>query len=425
MAEYTIETLTGWVSTAASKVDGVGGQLKADRQKIEENRRKIPELEKELDLLRASAGALQSQVAALESAAKNSGDDENADSIRTQLSQARAELSGVQGQISQMNGKISRIREQNKQLWQQIHVHTAKLRQMDGTMEEVSSALEEKYQERASAKAQFDKVSAHRFGASAGASAASRMQSAMNDCRSSQSKAAQIRAQIRALLQEETDLVDWNEEDRDPTVSPEDRKYIVEQEDSGETEDWSDMSLDRSYSRLSGELLSREPIVIDMPYRADAKYSKEEFIDQALYQEYGLNNLSVADFLRNYENRRKNGRSPEGSERQKEYAEGLREDIKFEAWQRNKNLTPEQLESIADYRMSGGAALHDPDQVAGGSPDGIHSYGSGKVNSALGSLWGHGRADRLYQQVLQRCEGRTMEQLESIYLNVRLNIHPR
>ena len=422
MASYTIETLTGWVSTAESKVSTVGGRLEADRNQILYNRERILSLEQELDRLRASAGALQSHIASLESAAKNTAEEEDSSSgLQDQIGQARAELSRIQGQIASAEAEITRIQEANRQLWENIHVHTEKLREMDGTLGDISAELEKKYQEHASAKGKFDVIQGIRFGASAGA-AASKMQSAMNQCRSAQNQARQTRERIRELLEDES-LYDWNEDERDPTVSAEERKLITELEDSGEM-DGDFVSLNRSHSRLSGNLLSEEPIVIDMPYHMEAGYGEGSFISQALDQEAGLNRLTVAEFLENYESRKKYGRSPEGTQFQKQYTLGLRETIKDDARNRNSGLTEQQLDALADYQLSGGAALHEPDQIAGGSPFGIHSYGDGKVNSALGSLWRHERAENLYQQVRELSKGMSPEEMKSTYLNVRLNIHP-
>lgn len=69
-----------------------------------------------------------------------------------------------------------------------------------------------------------------------------------------------------------------------------------------------------------------------------------------------------------------------------------------------------------------GAALHNPDQIAGGNSQEIHAFGDGAANSALGSLWRHGRADELYRQVNELAEEMTEEEKQRTYLDVRLDV---
>ena len=83
------------------------------------------------------------------------------------------------------------------------------------------------------------------------------------------------------------------------------------------------------------------------------------------------------------------------------------------------------IERLAAEELRGGASLHNPDQVAGGDPTEIHAYGSGRANSALGSMWGHGRANDMHNQILEQTKGMTREEMENTHLNVHFNIHEK
>ena len=89
-----------------------------------------------------------------------------------------------------------------------------------------------------------------------------------------------------------------------------------------------------------------------------------------------------------------------------------------------EGLSLEEAELEVAEELSGMAALHNPDQIAGGHSTIISARGDSDVNSALGSLWGHGRAEALYNQVSWMAENMTQEQKDTTYLDVRLNVHP-
>lgn len=47
-------------------------------------------------------------------------------------------------------------------------------------------------------------------------------------------------------------------------------------------------------------------------------------------------------------------------------------------------------ERLVDDWLATQAALHDPDQVAGGNPEGVTGLGNREINSEIGRQWGTG-----------------------------------
>lgn len=212
---------------------------------------------------------------------------------------------------------------------------------------------------------------------------------------------------------------DWDDADRDPTLTQEQLEIIQEMEVDGEMDI---MPSEMGTLKTGGSYDRTERIDIDMQYNPDASYDVESFIEQAQLQEDGLNDLTVSDFLENYENRLENGRSLEGTKAQARYNDGLKAALVDEKLQEGLSLEEAELEVAEE--LSGMAALHNPDQIAGGHSTIISARGDSDVNSALGSLWGHGRAEALYNQVSWMAENMTQEQKDTTYLDVRLNVHP-
>lgn len=217
--------------------------------------------------------------------------------------------------------------------------------------------------------------------------------------------------------------VDVDEDEDYDMLTPEERAQVNEMNENGEM-DYKPSDLGDAYTWHDGPTMENA-VEVDMPYNPDASYDSEEFIGQAQMQEDGLNSMTVAEYLDNYENYQENGRSPEGSEMQAQYRDGLVASNAYDMMEADPSLSAEEAERLADEELKGGAALHNPDQVAGGDPTDIHAYGSGKANSAMGSLWGHGRADDMYNQIKEQTQGMTREEMENTHLNVHFNIHEK
>lgn len=215
-----------------------------------------------------------------------------------------------------------------------------------------------------------------------------------------------------------SDTTDWAR----TSLRPEEEVLLREMEKNGELDvkpsQMSHGSVDMSVPRLS-----QKPIEIDMPYRDTM--DKEAFLGQGYMQEDGLNSLTVDKFLNFYESRVKNGRAPEGTEMQQEYRYIAIEVTAADLMSENPGMSYEVARNAAQNIFKNSAALHNPDQAAGGDPTNIHAIGSARANSALGALWGHGRARQLYEQVVELSKNMTAEEKKNTYLHVGINMYPK
>lgn len=206
---------------------------------------------------------------------------------------------------------------------------------------------------------------------------------------------------------------------RDPTLTDEQLAIVNEMEQNGEME-YQPSQLGET---IVGGIHDRLDVVrVDMPYN-DERYDVDGFIGQAQDQEEGLNYLTVKDFLENYDYRNTYGRSPEGTKAQQEYSDGLKISYIDDKMQEGKSF--EQAKKEATEELTGKAALHNPDQTAGGNPMLITSKGDAAINSAIGSLWAHGRAEKLYAEISELSRDMTDKQKAETYLNVRIDTHSK
>ncbi|EAG5528765.1 hypothetical protein JTZ08_002890 [Listeria monocytogenes] len=65
------------------------------------------------------------------------------------------------------------------------------------------------------------------------------------------------------------------------------------------------------------------------------------------------------------------------------------------------------------------AALHNPDQIAGGKAEISGGMGDKGINSSIGSQWRY-RIDIVDEQIREMAKNMTPEQLKNTYLNVKL-----
>ncbi|SIT16354.1 polymorphic toxin type 15 domain-containing protein [Chryseobacterium gambrini] len=153
------------------------------------------------------------------------------------------------------------------------------------------------------------------------------------------------------------------------------------------------------------------------PFLKNIEHDLDEFIRQLKGQQEGLNKLSVDDFLKNRDEYLKNGRSAEGSAAQKRFRqEALQERIENNI---ESGMSPKKAKLEAEEWMSDKAALHDPDQIAGGFGDKVTGMGDKRVNSSLGSQW-KTRIDDLDKNVRDAAEKMSEAERKSTYLNVEL-----
>lgn len=65
---------------------------------------------------------------------------------------------------------------------------------------------------------------------------------------------------------------------------------------------------------------------------------------------------------------------------------------------KDQGLTRKEAKEKADEWMKTQAALHDPDQIAGGNPLNVTGMGDKRINYSIGSQW-KSRADDIEKQV--------------------------
>ena len=144
---------------------------------------------------------------------------------------------------------------------------------------------------------------------------------------------------------------------------------------------------------------------------------KEEFSRQLADQQKGMNELTVQEYLDNRERYIAEGRALEGNAAQRVARENAFSDKYNEFIE--SGLSRSEAELKAQEWLDTQAALHNPDQIAGGYPDKIGGMGDTGVNSSIGIQWRY-RIDYVDEQIQAMAKTMSPEQLQSTYLNVRL-----
>lgn len=153
---------------------------------------------------------------------------------------------------------------------------------------------------------------------------------------------------------------------------------------------------------------------------------KKEFRRQLKAQERGLNKQSVAENMenrQNYQLRKEetgNGRSPESYMAQQRVREkAIAQRIESN---QNKGLSYGEAKKEADEWIQKQAALHDPDQIAGGNPLKVSKMGDRNINSSIGSQWSS-RVSQLEDAANRFAKNYLKEELRQIKMNVKLEVN--
>ncbi|WP_241654637.1 polymorphic toxin type 15 domain-containing protein [Sporolactobacillus shoreae] len=156
---------------------------------------------------------------------------------------------------------------------------------------------------------------------------------------------------------------------------------------------------------------------IEVKFNQSAKHDAEEFERQLKDQEKGMNELTIDEYLRNRERYLAEGRAIEGNAAQ----QAARENAYLEKVNelRRKGFSLEDAEKQTNEWLDTQAALHNPDQIAGGRADNIGGMGDKGVNSSIGIQWRY-RIDIVDEQIREMTKKMTSEQLKNTYLNVKL-----
>ena len=156
---------------------------------------------------------------------------------------------------------------------------------------------------------------------------------------------------------------------------------------------------------------------IKVNFNHNVKHNEPEFARQLADQEKGMNELTVKEYLDNRERYIAEGRAIEGNAAQ----QAARREALSKKYKELIELGMPRSEAKIKAKewLDTQAALHNPDQIAGGRANQIGGMGDKRINSSIGSQWKY-RIDAVDEQIQALAEKMTPEQLQTTYLNVRL-----
>ena len=160
-----------------------------------------------------------------------------------------------------------------------------------------------------------------------------------------------------------------------------------------------------------------QPVVI--VFSCPPNVERKEFVRQIKGQERGLNSQSLAQNIENRERYQALGRAPEGAEAQL-YAREKALAQRIETNQKN-GMTYSEAKLEAGTWLKTQAALHNPDQIAGGDPTKVSRMGDAAVNSSIGAQW-RVRVSQLGDGVSEYAKSFSAEELKIIKMNVKLEV---
>lgn len=140
-------------------------------------------------------------------------------------------------------------------------------------------------------------------------------------------------------------------------------------------------------------------------------------------QEKGMNHISLYDYTKNREKYQDSGRDTEVGDRAQDKArQEARSDRVTE--NRHNGMSREEAEKEADEWMEKQAALHDPDQIAGGEAGNVTGVGDKEINSSIGSQWQY-RIQEVDEAVKNYIDENklTEEDMKNTFLNVELEVN--
>ena len=146
---------------------------------------------------------------------------------------------------------------------------------------------------------------------------------------------------------------------------------------------------------------------------------EKEFKQQLADQQKGLNELTVDDYLNNRKQYQKNGRASDSAKYQRQ----ARKDAitaKTNEFMK-QGMKRSEAKAKAKAWAKGKAALHGPDQIAGGRASNITGLGDSGINSSIGAQWKpDSRIGNLDDYVNKLASGLTQDQMKTTYLDVKL-----
>ncbi|TRW21923.1 hypothetical protein FL857_11930 [Criibacterium bergeronii] len=156
---------------------------------------------------------------------------------------------------------------------------------------------------------------------------------------------------------------------------------------------------------------------VEVKFKYKSKFDKDEFARQLSNQELGMNELTVDEYLQNRKRYLSEGRSKEGNLAQKFVRKEALSNKIDEL--RNSGMPLKEAKTKAKEWLNTQAALHDPDQIAGGNPLNVVGMGDRRVNQSIGAQWKN-RIDDLDKQIQSMAKNMSEAERKSTYLNVKL-----
>ena len=135
---------------------------------------------------------------------------------------------------------------------------------------------------------------------------------------------------------------------------------------------------------------------IKVEFNYNSKHDENEFARQLADQQKGMNELTVQEFLDNRDKILEQGRAIEGNAAQQAAKDKALVDKIDELQDAGLSLT--EAEAQAQKWLDIQAALHNPDQVAGGYASNIGGVGDKGVHSSIGLQWRY-RIDDVDEQI--------------------------
>lgn len=158
-----------------------------------------------------------------------------------------------------------------------------------------------------------------------------------------------------------------------------------------------------------------ETIVVEFKYPENCDIN--EFDRQLKGQEDGMNKLTISEYLNNRENYRLNGRSIEGMDAQKEFREKTLADRIASNREKGMDYNTAKIEALEWIQDK--AALHEPDQIAGGDPLKVSDIGDSAINSSIGSQW-RNKINTVDIQIQNYAQKLSPEAQNKTLLNIKL-----
>ena len=124
---------------------------------------------------------------------------------------------------------------------------------------------------------------------------------------------------------------------------------------------------------------------IEVEFNYNSKFDEAEFARQLADQQKGMNELTVREYLDNRQKYIEQGRAIESNAAQQAAREKAFVDKVDEL--QDAGLSLKEAEEQAEKWLDTQAAVHNPDQVAGGYASNVGGVGDKGVNSSISSQW--------------------------------------